>query len=118
LQPAIGSSRSSERGNIRWETPDGRTIVAELPPGAIGRCGPHLQRLVLMLHFQGRMTCERIVALLNGAGVAISKRQTAPLLTAKLETFQAEDEAVLEAGPRIKMLWGWAAADLVSLVVV
>ncbi len=84
----------------RWETPDGRTIVAELPPGVIGGCGPHLHRLVLMLHFQGQMTCERIVTLLNGAGVAISKRQVVRLLTAKLETFQAEDNAVFEAGLR------------------
>jgi hypothetical protein len=46
------------------------------------------------------MTCERIVALLNGMGVVISKRQVVRLLTAKLETFRAEDEAVLKAGLR------------------
>jgi hypothetical protein len=84
----------------RWETPDGRTIVAELPPGVIGGCGPHLHRLVLMLHFQGQMTCERIVTLLNASGVSISKRQVVRLLTAKLEIFQAEDNAVFEAGLR------------------
>jgi hypothetical protein len=44
------------------------------------------------------MTCERIVALLNGMGVVISKRQVVRLLTAKLETFRAEDAAVLKAG--------------------
>ena len=44
------------------------------------------------------MTCERIVALLNGMGVVISKRQVVRLLTAKLDMFRAEDEAVLEAG--------------------
>jgi len=84
----------------RWETPEGRTIVAELPPGVIGGCGPHLHRLVLMLHFQGQMTCERIVTLLNAVGVAISKRQVVRLLSAKLTTFQAEDKAVFEAGLR------------------
>ena len=31
-------------------------------------------------------------------GVVISKRQVVRLLTAKLETFRAEDEAVLKAG--------------------
>ena len=45
-----------------------------------------------------RVTCERIVALLNGMGVVISKRQVVRLLTAKLETFRAEDDAVLRAG--------------------
>jgi hypothetical protein len=84
----------------RWETPDGQTILAELPRGVIGGCGPHLHRLVLMLHFQGQMTCERIVTLLNAVGVAISKRQVVRLLNAKLATFQAEDNAVFQAGLR------------------
>ena len=82
----------------RRETPDGETIVAELDPGIVGGYGPHLHRLVLALHFSGQVTCERIVALLNGMGVVISKRQVVRLLTAKLETFRAEDAAVLEAG--------------------
>jgi hypothetical protein len=51
----------------RWETPDGQTLIAPLEPGIVGGYGPHLHRLVLMLHFQGQMTCERILALLNAA---------------------------------------------------
>jgi len=82
----------------RWVTPDGRTVTAALPPGVIGGCGPHLHRLVLMLHFQGQMTCERIVTLLTAAGLEISKRQVVRLLAAKLETFRAEDEAAFTAG--------------------
>src|SRR5712691_11267023 len=82
----------------RWETPEGKTIIAALDPGIVGGYGPNLHRLVLALHFSGQVTCERIVALLNGMGVMISKRQVVRLLTAKLETFRAEDEAVLKAG--------------------
>ena len=82
----------------RWQTPDGKTLVAPLPAGIVGGCGPHLIRLVLMLHFQGQMTCERIVALLTGLGLMISKRQVVRLVTAKLESFRAEDEAVLRTG--------------------
>ena len=82
----------------RWETPEGETIIAELDAGIVGGYGPNLHRLVLALHFSGQVTCERIVALLNGMGVMISKRQVVRLLTAKLETFRAEDEAVLKAG--------------------
>ena len=82
----------------RWERPDGERLIAPLPAGIVGGCGPHLHRLVLMLHFQGQMTCERIVALLTGLGLAISKRQVVRLMTAKLEDFRAEDEAVLRAG--------------------
>jgi hypothetical protein len=82
----------------RWETPDGKTIIAELDSGIVGGYGPNLHRLVLALHFSGQVTCERIVSLLNGMGVVISKRQVVRLLTAKLETFCAEDAAVLKAG--------------------
>jgi hypothetical protein len=82
----------------RWETPEGETIIAPLDPGIVGGYGPNLHRLVLALHFSGQVTCERIVALVNGMGVLISKRQVVRLLTAKLETFRAEDEAVLKAG--------------------
>jgi hypothetical protein len=82
----------------RWETPDGKTTIADLDPAIIGGYGPNLHRFVLALHFSGQVACERIVALLNGMGVVISKRQVVRLLTAKLETFRAEDEAVLRAG--------------------
>ena len=53
----------------RWETPEGETIIAALDPGIVGGYGPNLHRFVLALHFSGQVTCERIVALLNGAGV-------------------------------------------------
>lgn len=82
----------------RWETPDGKTIIADLDPAIVGGYGPNLHRFVLALHFSGQVTCERIVALLNGMGAVISKRQVVRLLTAKLETFRAEDQAVLRAG--------------------
>src|SRR5271170_3675137 len=93
LQPSVTCYRRE-----RWETPDGQTLIAPLDPGIVGGYGPHLHRFVLMLHFQGQMTCERILALLNAAGVVISKRQVVRLLVAKLETFRAEDEEVLTAG--------------------
>jgi hypothetical protein len=83
-----------------WTAPDGRTVTAALPPGVVGGCGPQLHRLVLTLHFQGQMTCERIVAVLTAAGLAISKRQVVRLLTAKLDLFRAEEEAVFTAGLR------------------
>jgi hypothetical protein len=82
----------------RRQTPEGETIIAKLDPGIVGGYGPNLHRLILALHFSGQVTCERIVALLNGMGVMISKRQVVRLLATKLATFRAEDEAVLKAG--------------------
>jgi hypothetical protein len=92
----------------RWTTPDGRTVTADLPAGVVGGCGPNLHRLVLTLHFQGQMTCERIVAVLTAAGLSISKRQVVRLLTAKLDLFRAEEEAVFAAGLRAS---GYVSVD-------
>jgi hypothetical protein len=82
----------------RWLTPDGRTLVAALPIGVQGHFGPELKRFVLLQHHQGQVTTERITALLNSLGVAISKRQVVRLLTAKGTAFLAEAKAVLRAG--------------------
>jgi hypothetical protein len=44
------------------------------------------------------VTSERLTDLLNGIGLAISKRQVVRLLTTDLEKFEQEDHAVLKAG--------------------
>ena len=98
VQDLMAKSETTLYRRERWETPDGETLIAPLGAGIVGGCGPHLHRFVLMLHFEGQMPCERIVALLAGMGLTISKRQVVRLLTAKLDSFRAEDEAVLRAG--------------------
>ena len=85
VQDLVLKAETTRYRRERWETLDGERLIAPLPAGIVGGCGPHLHRLVLMLHFQGQMTCERIVALLTGLGLAISKRQVVRLMTAKLE---------------------------------
>jgi len=82
----------------RWLTPSGETVVAPLPAGTVGGFGPELRRFVLALHAQGQVTTERLTALLEGIGVAISKRQIVRLLTAPLDDLVTEDQAVLRAG--------------------
>jgi len=82
----------------RWLLPSGETVLADLPAGIVGGFGPELRRFVLALHAQGQVTTERLVALLNGIGVAISKRQVVRLLAEPLEDFVAEDQEVLRAG--------------------
>jgi hypothetical protein len=82
----------------RWLTPSGETVVAPLPPGIVGGFGPELRRFLLAAHVQGQVTTERLTALLNGIGVAISKRQVVRLLTRSHDGFEAEDQAVLRAG--------------------
>ena len=82
----------------RWLPPSGETVLAPLPAGIVGGFGPELRRFVLALHAQGQVTTERLVALLNGIGVEISKRQVVRLLTGSLDDLVAEDQEVLRAG--------------------
>jgi len=51
-----------------WVAPNGKTILAPLPVGIVGGCGPNLRRFCLMLHAQGQVTTERLSALLNDIG--------------------------------------------------
>lgn len=81
-----------------WITPEGRTVVAPLPAGAVGGYGANLRRICLMLHAQGQVTTQRLTTLLNDIGVDVSKRQVVRLLTRGMDGLAAEDQAVLHAG--------------------
>ena len=82
----------------RWLTPQGKMLVAPAPMGIVGGFGPNLRRFCVVMHAQGQVTIERLTSILNGAGMAISKRQVVRLLTGGLDAFVAEDQAVLKAG--------------------
>src|SRR5271163_851108 len=81
-----------------WRTPDGKTVTAPLPPGVDGHFGPELRRLVLALYHQGQVTVARLVTLLRGFGILISKRQVVRLLIARKQNFLDEARDVLRAG--------------------
>src|SRR4051812_18585554 len=82
----------------RWVTPDGRELVAPLPPEVAGHFGPGVVRYILMQHVQGQVTVERLLAQLRALGVRIAKGQLVALLTARKDAFHAETDAILEAG--------------------
>src|SRR4051794_16041982 len=82
----------------RWGTPDGRGLVAPLPPEVAGHFGPGVVRFALMQHVQGQVTVERLLAQLRALGVRIAKGQLVALLTARKDAFHAETDAILEAG--------------------
>src|SRR5216684_3589674 len=82
----------------RWLTPDGRTVVAPLPPGIEGHFGPELRRFVLAQYHQGQVTVPRLVALLEAIGIAVSKRQVVRLLIGRQGRFLDEARDVLRAG--------------------
>ena len=82
----------------RWVTPDGRTVIAPLPPGVKGHVGPELRRFVLAQYHQGQVTVPRLLAQLRAIGVNISKRQLVRLLIGGQDAFLAEARDVLRSG--------------------
>ena len=82
----------------RWQTPDGGTIVAPLPAGITTHFGPELKRFVLAQYHQGQTTIPRLLALLDGLGLIISKRQLVRLLIKSQDAFLGEARDVLRTG--------------------
>jgi hypothetical protein len=81
-----------------WQTADGKTVMAPLPEGIDGHFGPELRRFVLAQYHQGQVTVSRLVELLRGFGIFISKRQVVRLLIAGKQSFLDEAHDVLRAG--------------------
>jgi hypothetical protein len=91
----------------RWVTPDGRTVVAPLPPGIDGHFGPELRRFVLAQYHQGQVTVPRLVTLLAAIGIEVSKRQVVRLLIGRQDRFVCEARDVLRAG----LTAAWVTVD-------
>ena len=82
----------------RWLTADGKVMTAALPEGFDGHFGPQLRRFVLAQYHQGQTTVPRLLALLRGFGIDISKRELVRLLTTGHDSFHEEAREVLRAG--------------------
>jgi hypothetical protein len=86
----------------RWLTADGKVITAPLPEGFGGHFGPQFRRFVLAQYHRGQTTVPRLVTLLRGRGIDISKREVVRLLTAGHDRFCEEARDVLRAGWRAR----------------
>ena len=82
----------------RWQLPAGGCVLAPLPDGITTHFGPELKRFVLAQYHQGQTTVPRLLALLQGLGIVISKRQLMRLLIEKKGAFLDEASAVLRTG--------------------
>ena len=91
-----------------WQAPDGKVVTAPLPAGVDGHFGAGLRRFVLAQYHQGQVTAARLVTLLRGFGIVISKRQVVRLLIAGKQSFLDEARDVLRAGLTKA---GWITAD-------
>lgn len=81
----------------RWETPDGRTVIAPLPAGINGHFGTTLRSFVIQQH-QLRVTQSRILEELQGFGLDISEGEISAMLTEKHDGFHEEKDALLRTG--------------------
>ena len=82
----------------RWLLASGETIVAPLPAGTTSHFGPELKRFVLAQYHQGQTTMPRLLKLLQGFGLDISKRHLERLLNAGQDAFLGEARGVLRTG--------------------
>jgi hypothetical protein len=98
VQDLIVEARTTLYRRQRWELPDGRTVLAPLPAGITSHFGPELKRFVLAQYHQGQTTIPRLLDLLAGFGISLSKRQLVRLLIEGKDAFLDEARDVLRTG--------------------
>src|SRR3954453_16084466 len=81
-----------------YRTPEGRLIVAPLPPEVTGHFGANLVRYLLSQHSQCRVTMPLLGQQLQDFGILISAGQISNLLTKGHDAFHAEKAVVKQAG--------------------
>jgi len=82
----------------KWYSPSqGRTFLADLPPGYDGQFGPTLKALVWIWYFASHMSELKIAELLHHTGIQISEGQISNLLIKEQAPLHAEKEAIAEA---------------------
>jgi hypothetical protein len=85
----------------RYQTPDGRTVLAPLPPTAavVGRhFDPTLVTYLLDQHYDQRVPQQLILEQLWDWGIDISEGEVNALLTERLEVFHQEKDELLPVG--------------------
>src|SRR3954467_15071404 len=81
-----------------YRTPEGKLIIAPLPPEVTGHFGANLVRYLLSQHYQCRVTMPLLHQQLQDLGILISAGQISNLLTKGHEAFHAEKAAVKRVG--------------------
>ena len=81
-----------------YRTPEGRLVIAPLPPEVTGHFGANLVRFLLSQHYQCRVTMPLLHQQLRDVGILISSGQISNLLTKGHEAFHTEKAAVKQAG--------------------
>ena len=86
----------------KWETPDGRYIVGQLPESVQdGHFGPTLVGFILYQYYHGHVTQPLLLEQLWEYGIDISAGQLSCLLTENKESFHDEKEEILDTGLQV-----------------
>jgi hypothetical protein len=83
-----------------YSASEGKTYLAELPPGYQGEFGPSIKSLAIVMHFGMQTTEPKILEFFGHFGIQISSGQLSNILIKDKETFHAEKDAIYEAGLR------------------
>jgi hypothetical protein len=83
-----------------YSASEGKTYLAELPPGYEGEFGPGIKSLAVVMHFGMQTTEPKIREFFGHFGIQISSGQLSNLLIKDKEPFHAEKDAIYEAGVR------------------
>jgi hypothetical protein len=85
----------------RWQTPDGKNIVGELPPDIHGHFSPELRTFILYQYFHCIVTQPLLLEQLWELGVDISSGQLNRILIEDKDIFHHEKDAILETGLKV-----------------
>ena len=83
-----------------YSASEGKTYLAELPPGYEGEFGPGIKSLAIVMHFGMQTTEPKIREFFGHFGIRISSGQLSNLLIKDKEPFHAEKDAIYRAGIR------------------
>lgn len=97
VQNLVITGEATKYRRERWQTPDGKTLTAALPPGIHGHFGSTLRGFVIDQH-QRRVTQSQILEQLRDFGIDISEGEINAMLTENHGPFHAEKEAILRTG--------------------
>ena len=83
-----------------YSASEGKTYLAELPPGYKGEFGPGIKSLAIVMHFGMQTTQPKILEFFGHFGIQVSSGQLSNMLIKNQEIFHAEKDAIYEAGLR------------------
>ncbi|WP_051224912.1 transposase [Paraburkholderia xenovorans] len=99
VQDLVIESRNTRYRLARWETPDGQTLIGQLPQAVQGgHFGPMLASYVLYQHHHCHVTQPLLCEQLREWGIEISSGQVNALLQVGKERFHAEKDGLLSTG--------------------